>query len=274
ARPTHQYLGFGAGTDFDRRIVVKTNVAERLGQAFERSTWRGETVVFSGNTDCYQPVEARYGLTRACLEQCFAYRNPVSIITKSKLVVRDAALLAQLATQARCHVTVSLPFLDAKMARAIEPNAASPKARLATIAHLADAGVPVGISVGPIVPGLSEDQIPAILRAAKEAGASWAFGILLRLPAEVRPVFEDRLREAYPLRAKKVMSAVREMRGGRTNDPRFGSRMKGQGARWDAIAQLFEHHRRNLGLDLRVAGAAHEGPTTFERNVRQLRLFA
>ncbi|HJK94819.1 MAG TPA: PA0069 family radical SAM protein [Polyangiaceae bacterium LLY-WYZ-15_(1-7)] len=272
ARPSHQYWGFGAGTDFDRKIVVKRNVAERLREAFERPSWKGETIAFSGNTDCYQPLEASYGLTRACLEVCRAFRQPVSLITKSKLIRRDADLLGALAREARCHVTVSIPFADDAMARKMEPFASPPTKRFETVRVLAEAGVPVGISVGPIIPGLNDDQIPTILERAVDAGARSAFAILLRLPKQVLPVFDARLEAAFPMRAEKVRSAIRMVRGGKANESRFGDRMRGRGARWDAIEQLFELHLRKHGL-ARTGVQHFEGPTTFERPTPQLSLF-
>lgn len=272
ARPSHGYLGFGAGTDFDRKIVVKRNIAERLRAAFERPSWRGEPIALSGNTDCYQPLEASYGLTRACLEVCAAYRNPVGVITKSKLVRRDVDLLGQLHRQAWCRVVVSVPFADDAMARAIEPFASSPSKRFETIGVLADAGIPVGVSLGPVIPGLNDDQVPAILERAARAGAQSAFLILLRLPREVGPVFDARLEEAFPLRASKVRSALRSVRDGKVNESRFGARMRGQGPRWDAIAQLFEQHRRRLGLAASEPGIG-AAPASFRRPRRQLSLF-
>ncbi|MBO6936993.1 MAG: PA0069 family radical SAM protein [Deltaproteobacteria bacterium] len=268
ARPSHQYLGFGAGTDFDRKIVVKTNIAERLRAAFEKKSWTGETVVFSGNTDCYQPLEASYELTRACLEVCVEYRNPVSMITKSKLVRRDVDLLARLTEEAACCVTISVPFADDAMARAIEPNASPPSKRLETVRILAEAGVDVGVSLGPIIPGLNDDQILPVLERAAEAGAKHAFPILLRLPKEVRPVFEQRLEEAYPLRADKVRSAIRQMRDGKLNDARFGQRMRGSGPRWAIIEELFTKQARRLGLRRRQVGR-ELNVSTFRRPPKQ-----
>lgn len=270
ARPTHQYLGFGAGTDFDRKIVVKTNVAERLRVAFDKRSWRGELVAFSGNTDCYQPLEASYALTRACLEVCRDYRNPVQIITKSKLVRRDAELLAELHDVAAARVTISIPFADDEMARAIEPYASSPTKRFETVGVLRDAGVPVTVSLGPVIPGLNDDQIPVILERAAEAGAIAAFMILIRLPREVLPVFTGRVEEAFPLRAGKVLNTIRGVREGAMNDPNFGSRMSGRGPRWDAIQQLFEMHRRRVDLE---PWEPREPPSTFRRPSDQLSLF-
>jgi DNA repair photolyase len=248
ARPTHQYLGFGAGTDFERRIVVKKNAAALLRDKFMRRSWRGETIVFSGVTDCYQPLEASYGVTRKCLEVCAEFRQPVGIITKGALVERDADVLSQLARFGAATVFISTPFADSDDSRAIEPFVALPERRLASMRRLVNAGVTVGVSVSPLIPGLNDHQIPAILKAAQEAGATQAFHTLLRLPAEVEDVFRERLEAAFPLRAEKVMSLVRAMRGGRSSDSRFGSRMRGEGARYQLISDLFEKTAKKLGL--------------------------
>lgn len=248
ARPSHQYLGFGAGTDFDRRIVVKTNAPEVLARELARPGWRRELVVFSGNTDCYQPLEASYELTRRCLRTCLARRTPVGVITKGVLVRRDAELLAELAAGPGAEAFVSIPFLDAATCRAVEPGTPSPRDRFETLRALSDAGVPTGVALAPVIPGLNDAAIPEVLRRAAEAGARRAFMILLRLPAEVEPVFSERLAEALPLRAERVLSAVRELRGGRSNDPRFGSRMRGSGPRWEALRRLFEIACRRHGL--------------------------
>ncbi len=249
ARPGHQYIGFGAGTDFDRRIVVKTNAADVLSVQLASKSWRREVVVFSGSTDCYQPLEATYELTRRCLEVCLARHTPIAIITKGTLIRRDVELIARLAHGPGAHVTVSIPFLDEDAARALEPGAPTPSRRFETMRILADAGVTVGISLAPLIPGFRESDIAMLLQRAKECGATSAFTTLLRLPAEVAPVFEERFRAAFPDHWRKVESAIREMRGGNLHDPRFGHRMRGKGARWDAVMQLFELQRRRLGLD-------------------------
>lgn len=248
ARPTHQYLGWGAGSDFDRRIVAKTNAAELLETALARRTWKGEMVAFSGVTDCYQPLEASYELTRRCLQVCARRDNAVGIITKGALVERDAELLAELEQRAGALVFVSVPFADDELGRAIEPTAPLPSRRIQTIARLSAAGVPTGVAVAPVIPGLNDDHIPRILSAAREAGAQRAFLIALRLPAEVAGVFEERLRAAAPMRAARVMSAVREMRNGGVNDHRFGTRMRGAGERWSVVENLFKLHCRKLGM--------------------------
>ncbi|HEX6885285.1 MAG TPA: PA0069 family radical SAM protein [Planctomycetota bacterium] len=249
ARPTHQYLGLGAGTDFDRRIVVKTNVAERLAHELARPGWRGEPITFSGVTDPYQPLEARYGLTRRCLEVALARRNPVAIITKSALVRRDVDLLAELVRRADARVFLSIPFADPEMARAIEPGTPTPAERFETLRALSDAGIPTGIALAPIVPRLNDADLPAQLERARAAGARAAFFLLLRLPAEVLDVFRERLVEAYPERAEAVLAALAEMRGGKLRESRFGERMRGHGPRYQLLEDLFRLHCRRLGLE-------------------------
>ena len=248
ARPSHHYLDLGAGTDFERSIVVKPEAPDLLREAFDRTAWRGDAILFSGNTDCYQPLELSYGLTRACLEVCRDYRNPVSIITKSTLIERDIALLVELDERAACSVTISLPFMDPDISRAVEPYVPSPKRRLKTIKRLAEAGLSVRVSIAPLIPGLADEQIPAILEAARDAGACSAGFILLRLPGVVSEIFEARLKAALPERAERVMNQLRACRGGRTSDPRFGARMRGSGARYSAIEALFTMSARRLGL--------------------------
>lgn len=272
ARPTHAYLGLGAGTDFDREIVAKVNAPALLREAFAKPNWRGETIVFSGNTDCYQPIEARYELTRRLLEVCLAHRNPVGVITKSLLVRRDVDLLAALAREARCLVTVSCAFADDADARALEPHAPPPSKRFETMRMLADAGVPVAISLAPTIPGINDAQIPDVLARAKEAGAQAAFHTLLRLPAEVAEVFSSRLFEAYPLRARKVLSGLEQMREPQRAPAAFGARMRGEGERWRVLESLFALHARRLGFDPHRF-AFDDQPSTFRRPTAQLSLF-
>jgi DNA repair photolyase len=273
ARPTHEYLGLGAGTDFDRKITVKPRAPELLREAFERPSWQGELVVFSGVTDCYQPLEASYRLTRGCLEVCAEYRNPVGLITKAPLVERDVDVLQRLHREASVSVTISIPIWDREAAHAIEPYVATPERRMQTIARLADAGVPVGINVAPLIPGISDDDLGALLTAAKRAGASHCGFVLLRLPGSVKQVFEERLRASLPLRADKVLSRVREARGGQLYDARFGVRGRGEGPLAEALGALFETTARRLGL---LVDRWVERPATFrrpERSGAQLRFW-
>jgi DNA repair photolyase len=276
ARPTHEYLDFGAGTDFDTKIVVKRQAPALLRAAFERPSWRGELVAFSGVTDCYQPVERELGITRRCLEVCHEFRNPVSVITKGALIERDLDVLAALHRDARVQVMVSVTFADAETARAIEPWVPTPARRLRVIETMASAGVPVGVMVAPVIPGLNDGDMVEILERARAAGASHASLVLLRLPGSVLPVFEERLRQTMPLRADKVLARVREVRGGKSYDSRFFKRQQGTGPYADAIHALFETTARRLGY------AAHQTeapppPTTFRRPPRpspQLTLFS
>ena len=255
ARPSHEWLDFGAGADFDRRIVVKTNAAELLRWELTRPRWQGEGIVFSGVTDAWQPIEASYRITRACLEVCAQLGNPVSVITKGALVERDFDLLRAIHDQTGgVRLYVSVPFLDADVARAIEPTASTPKRRLATIGRARDAGIPVGVSVSPLIPGLNDHEVPSILAAAAASGAEVAFMTLLRLVGSVDVVFRQRLAEVLPDRAEKVWKALAEVRGGaeRIGESRVGRRAHGQGARWEAIRALFELECRRLGLNVEV----------------------
>lgn len=275
ARPSHEVLGFGAGSDFERRIVVKPRAPELLREAFQRRGWQGELVVLSGNTDCYQPLEASYGLTRGCLEVFADFRNPLHIITKAPLIERDLDVLARLAAHSCVSVSLSIPFWNPEHARAIEPLVATPQRRMKTVRRLAEAGIPVSVNVAPVIPGLSDQDIVPVLEAAQAAGAQSASMILVRLPGSVAAVFEQRLRAAMPLRADKVLARVREVRDGRLNDPRFGARMRGNGQYAAAVRRLFEATARRLGLASGAAPAAGT-PSPFRRPTDrggQLRLF-
>jgi DNA repair photolyase len=249
ARPTHEYLDFGAGTDFDTKIAVKMHAPELLRAAFDRPSWKGELIAFSGVTDCYQPLEASFRLTRGCLEVCAEYRNPVGIITKAPLIERDIDVLQEIARNARLWVTVSIPFWQQEHARAIEPYVSTPRRRMQIIERLARSGVPVGVNVAPVIPGLGDEDIPSILAAAKEAGASHAGYQLLRLPGSVKAVFEQRLRAMLPDRAERVLHRIRETRGGKLYDSRFGIRGRGEGLYAETIRALFHTTARRLGLD-------------------------
>jgi len=276
ARPTHQYLGFGAGTDFDREIVVKVNAHDLLRDAFAKRSWRGESITFSGNTDCYQPLEASYHLTRKCLEVCLEFRNPVHVITKSALIRRDLALLSDLARRARCGATLSIPFADDEMGRKIEPLASACSHRFETVRMLVDAGISTSVNIAPVIPGLNDTQIPEILERARAAGASRVAMIPLRLASEVLPVFMDRLNAEYPQRAAKIESAIVQIRRGKMNEPSFGDRMVGHGPRWDAIQTLFDTTAKKLGLaawEMVEGCETDEPPTTFRRSGRQQELF-
>ena len=279
ARPTHEYLDLGAGTDFDTKIVVKRNAPELLREAFDKKSWKGELVMFSGVTDCYQAIERDLRITRQCLEVCLEYRNPVSVISKSALVERDIDLFLELAKHARFNIHVSLAFTDNEMSRSMEPWAASPDRRFKTIERLAKAGVPVGVMCAPIMPGINDSQLVGVLERAAGAGATTAGWVLLRLPGAVKQVFEERVRQVMPLAADKVLHRIRGTRGGdKLYDASFHTRGRGQGPYADTIAMMFDTTIKRLGLNLRdeVAERADDAPTTFQRpapRTGQLSLF-
>lgn len=249
ARPTHEYLGMGAGTDFERKIVIKRRAPQLLEAAFRRKSWRGDLVMFSGVTDCYQPLEAVWKLTRGCMEVCAKYRNPVGIITKSLLIRRDIDVLADMARLGLVRVCLSIAFADEAVVRAIEPGTPTIRKRFETMELLARAGIPVGIGVAPVIPGLNDMAIPTLLKEARARGATSAFHLPLRLPGSVRASFFHRLQTQMPLVASKVEHRIREIRGGKLNDPRWGHRFQGQGTYWEQIDQLWNVWFRRLGFD-------------------------
>ena len=271
ARPTHEYWGFGAGTDFESKIVVKRQAATLLRQAFERPSWKGELIVFSGNTDCYQPMEASLELTRACLEVCAEYRNPVAIITKGVLVQRDLDVLKRLHEEAWVRVYFSIPFADEEVARRVEPQAPTSRKRFDAMARLSEAGISTGISISPIIPGLNDEDIPELLQRARQAGASEAMSTLLRLAKSVEAVFVERMSEAFPERFAKMAHRIQEVRGGAMTDGAFFSRHHGAGPYWTMIERLFRVAKRKAGFADFDDGPV---PDTFRRPGReQTRLF-
>lgn len=251
ARPTHEYLGFSAGLDFETRILVKEDAPELLRQELSSQRWRPAGIALSGVTDPYQPVERRLRLTRRCLEVLAEYRNPVSIVTKNHLVTRDADLLAELARDGAAAVALSITTLDPTLQRAMEPRTSTPERRLATVRALAEAGIPVAVMAAPMIPGLNDHELPAILQAAAEAGARYAGFIPLRLPLAVAGLFEEWLTLHFPDRRERVLGRVREIRGGRLNDARFGSRMRGEGVYAQHMRTLFRVAARRAGLETR-----------------------
>lgn len=272
ARPSHEYLGFGAGTDFETRIVAKLRAPELLRVKLATKAWSFEPIMFSGDTDCYQPIEAHYRLTRGCLEACLDAGNPVDIVTKSFLIARDVDVIAALARRTRVSVAFSIAFDDDDLARLVEPGAPRPTKRLEAMRILTDAGVRCGVLVAPIIPGLNEDAIPAILARAKDAGARFAGRILLRLPHAVKDVFLDRMKAATPDRARRIEARIRDVRGGALTDARFGDRFRGQGVYWDVIDALFQLHARRLGFPAMEAEDAKLPPPP-HRPGEQLELF-
>jgi DNA repair photolyase len=273
ARPSHEYLGMNAGLDFESRILVKHDIAERLRTELAEPNWQGELIVISGVTDCYQPAERTYRLTRACLEVMLEARQPLGIVTKNALVIRDIDLLAELAKRKLVHVHVSVTTLDETLARTLEPRTATPTARLRAIRELSAAGIPTGVMTAPVIPGLNDQELPALLAAAKDAGAWRASFTLLRLPMAVRPIFEEWVTRNYPEKAERVLALVRETRGGKMNDARFGSRMRGQGNYAEGIARTFEIFRKKHGLDRPFAPLDHSQFMPPRPTTGQMRLF-
>jgi DNA repair photolyase len=245
ARPTHEYLGLSAGLDFETRILVKHDAPELLRKELLSPRWRPEPLALSGVTDCYQPIERHLKLTRGCLEVLAEFRNPAIIITKNQLVTRDIDLLGELARHQAAAVFVSVTTLDGELARKLEPRTTQPAGRLAAIRALADAGIAVGTLVAPVIPGLNDHEVPAIVEAAAEAGARYAGFVMLRLPHGLPLLFEQWLERHYPERKDKVLSRIRAIRGGRLSDPRFGSRMRGIA---EMIANLFKLATQKAGM--------------------------
>lgn len=248
ARPTHEYLGFSAGLDFESRILVKEQAAELLRAELSASRWEPTWMALSGVTDPYQPVERRLRITRRCLEVLADFRQPVGIVTKNQLVLRDLDCLRELARHNAVTVSISLTTLDPDLRRVLEPRTSPAGARLAVVSALRDAGVPVGVLVAPIIPAVNDAEIPALLKAAKAAGAAYASYTILRLPHALKELVEDWLGRHFPLRRDKVLGLLESMRGGQLNDPRFGARMRGEGLYAGQIAQLFHAARRKYGL--------------------------
>jgi len=251
ARPYHEYLGFSAGLDFETRIMVKEEAPRLLRKELSAPSWKPQPLACSGVTDCYQPIEKKLRITRFCLEVLLEFRNPVTIITKNHLVTRDIAVLADLAQFNAAAVLLSVTSLDPVLARQLEPRASTPAFRLQAIRELSAAGIPTGVSVAPIIPGFNDHEIPRILEAARDHGASFAAFTLLRLPHGVGDLFLDWVQSHYPGRRQLVEQRIRDMRGGQLNQSGFGERMRGQGAEAELLSSLFTTSCRRAGLALR-----------------------
>jgi DNA repair photolyase len=249
ARPSHAYLELSPGLDFETRLFAKVNAADKLREELARPGHKVEPIAIGVNTDCYQPIEREWKITRQILEVLAECRHPCSIVTKNALVTRDLDLLTAMARQNLVQVFVSVTTLDAELARRMEPRASAPHSRLSTIRRLSDAGVPVGVMVAPVIPFLTDSGVESVLQAVSEAGAESAGYVLMRLPWELKELFKDWLETHYPLKAGHVMSRVREMRGGKENDPRFGARMRGEGLLADLLRKRFDIACQRLGLN-------------------------
>ena len=264
ARPTHEFLGYSAGVDFETKIMVKENAPELLRQELQKPRWQPRVVALSGVTDCYQPAERKFQLTRRCLEVFAEFRNPVMVITKNHLVTRrDKDVLASLAQHQAAGVYISVTTLDATLAKRLEPRASPPGRRLAAVRELAEAGVPVGVLVAPIIPGLTDHEGPAILAACRRSGCKLrGAGPCCGLPYGVSSLFEEWLEQHYPLKKEKVLSHIREMRGGKLNDKEFGSRMRGQGRYAEGVWTLMKMSAKRRGLPT-------DGPELSTRDFRR-----
>lgn len=256
ARPGHEYLGMSAGIDFESKIFVKNEAPALLRRELNAPKWQPQTIMMSGNTDCYQPVERRLRLTRACLEVLAEFRNPVGIITKNHLVTRDIDLLQELASYRAVSVSVSLTTLDPDLAKVMEPRTSRPAARLKAIEMLSKAGIPVNVMTAPVVPGLTDMELPDLLRAAADAGARGAGYVMLRLSHGLRDMFSNWLEAYYPLKKDRVLGLIRDVRGGELNDTQWGRRMRGEGPYADLIAQNFAIHVKKNRLDRGISLSA------------------
>lgn len=248
ARPTHEYLGFSSGLDFESKIMVKEDAPELLRQELSSPKWQPQIIVMSGVTDCYQPVERKLELTRRCLEVLLDFRNPVGIITKNALVTRDIDVLSELAKYQCVSVCLSVTTLDNDLRKVMEPRTSPPQARLTAIRKLAEAGIPVSVNVAPIIPGLTDHEMPSILKAAHEAGATAAGFTVVRLPYANAPLFEKWLETHFPDRKDKVLNRLRAMRGGKLYNSQWGTRMRGEGIFAEQIEQMFEVAKRRAGF--------------------------
>ena len=249
ARPYHEYLGWSSGLDFETKIMVKTRAPALLRDELSSPRWEPQSIAMSGITDCYQPGERQFRVTRGCLEVCAEFRQPISIVTKNALVTRDRDLLAELARHHCTAVYVSVTTLDTDLAGKMEPRASRPPARLRAIRELADAGVPVGVMVAPILPGLTDHEMPAILDAAASAGATRAGYVVLRLPYAVKDIFQQWLDDHVPTKKARILDRIRQLRGGQLNVSEWGARMKGEGIFADQIRELFQVSARRAGLN-------------------------
>lgn len=270
ARPYHEYLGWSSGLDFETKIMVKLRAPELLRHEFSSKKWRAQPIAMSGATDCYQPAERQFKLTRGILEVCAELRHPIFIITKNAMVTRDLDLLASLAQYQCIGVHISVTTLDAELAGKLEPRASRPQARLRAIKELSSAGIPVGVMVAPVIPGLTDHEMPAILEAAAEAGAKRASYVLLRLPFAVKEVFERWLADHAPTKQARILDRLRTMRGGKLYDSDWGKRMKGEGIFAEQLRAMFEVATRRAGLNQEELKLATEH---FRKPGEQLSLF-
>lgn len=271
ARPYHEYLDYSSGLDFETKIMVKYNAPDLLRKELSHPKWEPQVIAMSGVTDIYQPVERKLKLTRKCLEVLAEFRNPVGMITKNHLVTRDIDILGELADHNCVKVTLSITTLDRELGRLMEPRTSSPQRRLDAIKKLSDAGIPVKVNVAPVIPGLTDHELPQILEEARKAGASGAGYIVLRLPYKVKDLFTEWLEQHYPDKKSKILNRIKDIRGGELNDSRWGKRMKGEGNFAEQIRSMFTVHTRRLGMD--EPGAPLSTEHFMRSHGRQMNLF-
>ena len=252
ARNSHTYWGFSAGLDFESKIIVKKDVAAKLEKQLQKKTWKVQPIMLSGNTDCYQPIEKKFELTRQLLSAALKYRNPISLITKNALILRDLDLLKQLSQLGLVHVYVSITSLDESLRGLMEPRTSTSKNRLKVVSELSEAGVPVGVMMAPIIPGLNHTEIPSIIEASARVGAVEAGYTVVRLNGQIAELFEDWLHKTYPDRAAKVMSQIKELHGGKPNDTNWQRRLKGAGEMASVIDQLFVSSKKRFFKDKKM----------------------
>ena len=248
ARPTHEYLGFSSGIDFESKIMIKEKAAYLLEKEFNKKNYKPDVIMFSGNTDCYQPVERKLEITRNALKICLEYKNPVSIITKNSLIQRDLDILTDLAKLNLVSVMISITSLTKEIMRRMEPRASTPEKRLKTIELIAQRNIPIGVNLAPIIPGLNDMEIPEILKESSFYGASFAGYILLRLPLSVKDLFINWLQKEFPERSSKILNNIRQTRNGKLNESEFGKRFKGEGELAETIKNLFQISCKKFGL--------------------------
>ncbi|HYF02504.1 MAG TPA: PA0069 family radical SAM protein [Patescibacteria group bacterium] len=270
ARPTHEYLGFNAGLDFETKIMVKHDIAELARAEMLKKSWQPTIVSMSGVTDPYQPCERTFGLSREILKVMHQFKNPISIITKNALVLRDIDILAEMAKENLASVFISITTLDRDLARRMEPRTSTPELRLKAIEKLSAAGVPVGVMMAPLIPGLTDNEIPELLKRVAEAGARNAYYVIVRLPLAVKPIFLNWLTREEPGRAEKIAHRLEEMRDGKLNRTEFGKRMVGEGAHAEMIRQIFKMSCRKYGLN---KTNIHLSTDAFQRPGEQIGMF-
>lgn len=271
ARPTHEFLGFSSGLDFESKIMVKENAPKLIEETFKKKSYIPKLIMFSGNTDCYQPLERKLKLTRKSLKVCLNYRNPVAVISKNALVQRDIDILKEMNLHNLISVTISITSLNKELIRKMEPRTSTPVKRLETIEVLAKNNIPVGVNVAPIIPGLTDEEIPNILKAASERGAGHAGHVMLRLPYSVKELFVQWVKNEFPERANKIINRIKEIRGGKLNQSEFGKRFSGEGEVADTIHEFFKISCKKYGLNKRSFNLTVENFRRAYKN--QLELF-